>query len=212
MPSKTKSAPAARKPRAPKPSAEAKLIAEGLQAVAEVRGDKPAIALLAPLQTGSALPFAPDSTAPYGDRTDAGKRDVAAAIANAKVAGASGNEMRATFGSKLTGPARRKVLREHGFTGTAYVARSYDAYGDGDPRAGSRHAREHGALAVERRAEARTEALGMLSALVRERLPRTRDARSEYATALQAGIAHVQSLGASDDDVAQAVARLARVA
>jgi hypothetical protein len=118
-----------------------------------------------------ARPFAVDSTDPYGARDAAGKLAVAESIAQAKLAGASGNEMRAEFGERLTGPARRKVLREHGFDGPGYVAPSYVAYRDGEDRQGTRHAREHGALAEARRteqreaeAEAVREAVAALSA------------------------------------------------
>src|SRR5262245_29960591 len=115
-------------------------------------------AILAAQEAEAALlarPFAVDSTDPYGARDTAGKLAVAEEIAAAKLAGASGNEMRATFGERLTGPARRKVLREHGFDGPGYVAPSYVAYRDGEDRVGSRHAREHGALAEARRQEQR---------------------------------------------------------
>lgn len=131
-------------PRKTKAQREAEAAAAAAAALAQQQEDERA-----------ARPFAVDSTDPYGARDDAGKLAVAEAIAAAKLAGASGNEMRERFGSRLTGPARRKVLRAHGFDGVGHIARSYDSYRDGDPREGTRHAREHGARAAERVAEAR---------------------------------------------------------
>jgi predicted flap endonuclease-1-like 5' DNA nuclease len=104
-----------------------------------------------PVQTGTALPFAPESTAPYGAATAAQRKAVGRKVAAAKEAGTSGDEMRAIFGALLSGPARRKVLREHGLATPSTIARSYDAYRDGAERKGTQHAREHGAEAVARR-------------------------------------------------------------
>ena len=99
-------------------------------------------------------PFGVESTAPYGAMDAKAKAAVAKAVATAKANGASGDEMRAEFGPLLTGPARRKVLRDHGYTSTAHIARSYGQYRDGDSRVGTRHAREHGIKAGERRVQA----------------------------------------------------------
>ena len=107
--------------------------------------------------TLAARPFADGSTAPFAAMPEDEQRAVAQSIASAKLAGASGNELRATFGERLTGPARRKVLRSFGLdAGT--IARSYEAYRDGDPRQGTRHAGKHGGRAEERRALDRAEA------------------------------------------------------
>lgn len=122
---------------------------------AEAAAEAARIAQEAAEAAQAARPFAVDSTDPYGARDDAGKLAVAEAIAAAKLAGASGNEMRERFGSRLTGPARRKVLRAHGLGNAQTIARSYDSYRDGDSRQGTRHAREHGARAAERIAEQR---------------------------------------------------------
>jgi hypothetical protein len=103
-------------------------------------------------------PFADDSSAPFGALAPDEQKAIAAAIAADKAAGLSGNELRAKYGARLSGPARRKLLRAYGFEGTAYIARSYEAYRDGDARNGSRHAREHGAAAASRRAQAAQEA------------------------------------------------------
>lgn len=148
-----------------------------------------------------ARPFAPDSTDPYAGRDDAGRKAVADEIAAAKEAGASGNEMRDRFGSRLTGPARRKVLRAHGYgTSTGHVARSYDAYRDGDARTGTRHAREHGAragalAAAAREAAAAEEAAAMplraLRALVRDAGEVPAKVRGGDASALRAQAATV---------------------
>lgn len=107
---------------------------------------------LLPIQRGSDLPFAPESTSPYGERTTAQRKSVAKKVAAAKDAGASGDELRALFGALLSGPARRKVLRDQNLA-DGRIAPSYDAYRDGDQRIGTRHAREHGAEAAARRAE-----------------------------------------------------------
>src|SRR5262245_40920187 len=128
-----------------------------------------------------ARPFAVDSTDPYGARTAEQQAEVAASIAAAKLAGASGNELRGQFGERLTGPARRKVLRAHGYDGTAYVARSYSQYRDGEDRSGTRHAREHGAQAEARRAEARAEAEQALADARKARKGRSKAEREAYA-------------------------------
>jgi hypothetical protein len=128
-----------------------------------------------------ARPFTADSTAPYGAMPEAEQREVAKAIANAKASGASGDEMRARFGEKLTGPARRKVLRAFGFTGREFIAPSYGEYRDGDTRVGTRHAREHGALAQARRAEAREAAQAELAAATKSKKGRTKAERAAYA-------------------------------
>lgn len=106
---------------------------------------------VAPVET---RPFADGSAAPFAALPEADRKSIAERIAADKASGLSGNELRARYGERLTGPARRKVLRAFGFDGGAFIARSYDAYRDGDFRNGSRHAREHGALAAQRRAEA----------------------------------------------------------
>jgi hypothetical protein len=101
-------------------------------------------------------PFSADApeASQFGALSASAQTAVAKAIAADKVAGLSGDELRAKYGARLTGPTRRKVLRAAGFDGTGYIARSYTAYRDGDGRTGSRHAREHGALAQARRREA----------------------------------------------------------
>ena len=98
-------------------------------------------------------PFSADApeASQFGALSADAQTKVAKAIAADKVAGLSGDELRTKYGARLTGPTRRKVLRAHGFDGTGYIARSYVAYRDGDDRNGSRHAREHGALAQARR-------------------------------------------------------------
>lgn len=116
-------------------------------------------ALLLPVQRGSDLPFAPESTAGYGTLPKNSQRAVAKRIASAKDASLSGDEMRAVFGALLSGPARRKVLRDFGLAeGTNRIAPSYAEYIDGDSRIGSRHAREHGAEALARREAEATKA------------------------------------------------------
>jgi len=101
-------------------------------------------------------PFSPDApeSEQYGALSATLQKHLAKAIAADKAAGLSGDELRAKYGVRLTGPTRRKVLRAHGFDGAGYIARSYSAYRDGDSRTGTRHAREHGALAQARRREA----------------------------------------------------------
>jgi hypothetical protein len=127
----------------------------------------------------AARPFAFDSTAPYGDRTPSEQESIAASIAAAKLAGASGNELREQFGERLTGPARRKVLRAHGLdSGT--IARSYEQYRDGDSRQGTRHAREHGARAAEQRAAACSECEQELAAARKAPKGRTKASKAEH--------------------------------
>jgi len=91
-----------------------------------------------------------------GDSIRAG---IAAQIAADRAAGLSGNELRAKYSGVgcptklgLSGPMRRKVLREYGHG--SVVARSYVQYSDGAPRAGSAHARAHGPHAAARVAAA----------------------------------------------------------
>ena len=106
--------------------------------------------------TKDVRPFSPDApeAAQFGALSASEQMKVAKAIAADKAAGLSGDELRTKYGVRLTGPTRRKVLRSAGFDGTGYIARSYAQYRDGDPRTGTRHAREHGALAQARRREA----------------------------------------------------------
>jgi hypothetical protein len=92
-----------------------------------------------------------DSLRAFRAAPQATRAKVAKQVAEAKARGASGDEMRETFGPLLTGPNRRMLLREFGYDGPQHIARSYDGYRDGDSRKGSQHAREHGALAVQRR-------------------------------------------------------------
>ena len=133
-------------------------------------------------QRGTALPFAIESTDPYAGRSKAKQRQVANAVGKAKDAGASGDELRAIFGALLSGPARRRILREHG-AADGRIAPSYDAYRDGDLRSGSRHAREHGAEAVARReAEAKAEAAKQRRA---ERAAERKAAREAAASTAQ---------------------------
>jgi hypothetical protein len=77
--------------------------------------------------------------------TVAKRRILAGQIAKDRTAGMSGNELRAKYGSWLSGPTRIKLLREFGHV--MVVGKSYDSYKDGDTRKGTRHAREHGAKA-----------------------------------------------------------------
>jgi hypothetical protein len=148
----------------------------------------------APAAPVESRPFADGSTAPYAALAPDAKLAVAESIRAAKLAGASGNEMRATFGERLTGPARRKVLREHGLEAGA-IARSYVEYRDGEARTGTRHAREHGANAgALRAAAAREQAASADLALIRKALreagasvPRREDrARAAYEALLLA--------------------------
>jgi hypothetical protein len=117
----------------------------------------------------AARPFAPehaaDAPAAFGNLPENAQRAVASAIARDKAAGLSGADLRARYGGEsksngaerdtgLTGPMRRTILRRFGLDSAATIARSYDAYGDGTPRSGSAHARNYGARAAERQAEA----------------------------------------------------------
>jgi len=117
----------------------------------------------------AARPFDPshaaDAAEAYGNLSDGMRFAVAAAIAKDRASGLSGHDLRVRYGGEskshgaprdtgLTGPKRREVLREHELANASTIARSYDAYGDGTPRAGSAHARNYGANAAERQAEA----------------------------------------------------------
>jgi len=102
-----------------------------------------------PRKTRKTLPRV-QSIAEYRALSDAQRRGVAEALYAGRKSGASGNELRALVsgvesgaGSFPSGPQRIAILREHGLGDV--VARSYDAYRDGDARKGTRHAREHGA-------------------------------------------------------------------
>lgn len=79
--------------------------------------------------------------------TEAKRRVLANNIAKDRTAGLSGDELRAKYGSWLSGPARVKLLRTFGHG--SVVAKSYDTYRDGDTRKGTRHAREHGVNASQ---------------------------------------------------------------
>lgn len=117
----------------------------------------------------AARPFAPEHAADapeaWGNLSEAEQRAVATFLAKDKAAGMSGADLRARYGGEsksngaprdtgLTGPMRRTVLRRFGLDSPATIARSYEAYGDGTPRQGSAHARNYGARAQERQAEA----------------------------------------------------------
>lgn len=78
----------------------------------------------------------------YRDATEAQRRAFATAVAKDRTGGLSGAELRTKYGAWLLGPRRIAILREHGLG--SVVAKSYGQYRDGDPRKGSRHAREHG--------------------------------------------------------------------
>jgi hypothetical protein len=65
--------------------------------------------------------MATSTTAP---KTPAQRKALAAKIAKAREAGATGQALRDQFGEWLTGPERRKLLREFGHYGL--IARSYD--------------------------------------------------------------------------------------
>jgi hypothetical protein len=125
--------------------------------------------------------------------SDEERRTVAEAIRAAKLAGASGDEMRQTFGERLTGPARRKVLREHDLEAGA-IARSYVAYRDGDERSGTRHAKEHGALAEARKAEARKAADAELAAALCAPKGRTKASKAAHAERVRIAEATVAAL------------------
>jgi hypothetical protein len=167
------------------------LQAAGLE-IARTAGldSKARTALLAPMQDGSALPFAPNSSAPYGAVADgkpsAAQRKVAKAVAHAfgkNGAALSGDECRAIFGARLSGPARRKVLRDAGLADASTIARSYDAYLDGNDRKGSQHAREHGAEAVARREEAAAKAAKAEAAKARREARKAAKAEAAAASA-----------------------------
>lgn len=141
-------------------------------------------------------PFAVESAAPYGTLAADAQRAVAEGIAADKAAGLSGNELRAKYGERLTGPARRKVLRAHGLDSAATIARSYSAYRDGEARSGSRHAREHGPLALARKREhAETVAAGLSVAecrkVLREAGARVPAVRKGNEAPLRAAVAEV---------------------
>jgi hypothetical protein len=142
----------------------------------------------------AARPFADASTAPFAGRSEEERRSIAEAIAADKAQGLSGNELRAKYGERLTGPARRKVLRAFGLDSPATIARSYDAYRDGEPRSGSRHAREHGAQAEARKAEAREQAEAELQAARKARKGRSKADREAYAARVAQAEARVASL------------------
>jgi hypothetical protein len=148
----------------------------------------------AALAQRAARPFADDSTDPYAGRDADGRKAVAEQVRDAKLAGASGNEMRERFGARLTGPARRKLLREHGFGSPATIARSYDAYRDGESRTGTRHAKEHGAAAQAQRAAAREEAQAELAAAQAARKGRSKADRAAYAERVAQAQERVASL------------------
>lgn len=141
-------------------------------------------------------PTEAESTAPYAGLTEAAQRKVAQSIAADKAAGLSGNDLRAKYGAKLTGPVRRKVLRAHGFDGIAYIARSYDQYQDGDQRVGSAHAQHHGALAQARKAEAKREAEAELTAARKAKKGRTKAERAAYQARVDQAEAMLAALSA----------------
>lgn len=102
-----------------------------------------------PKNLRKALPLR--SIADYRALTEAQRLAVATFLRDGRASGASGNELRAALsgvesgaGSFPSGPQRIAILREHGPEFSAVVAKSYAEYRDGDPRKGSRHAREHG--------------------------------------------------------------------
>lgn len=78
--------------------------------------------------------------------TDAKRSALVTKIARDREAGLSGNDLRAKYGDWLTGPMRRKLFRTVAQR-SDLVARSYNAYRDGDTRKGSAHAKFHGAQA-----------------------------------------------------------------
>jgi len=113
------------------------------------------------------LPFSPehDATDPraFGNLPEPVQAGIAESIfRDFRLLGKSGADCRKKYGGTddatdgtevgLSGKRRRIVLRAFGFG--AGVARSYDAYADGQPRIGSAHARTHGALAQQRAADA----------------------------------------------------------
>lgn len=129
-------------------------------------------------------PFAADSTKPYAKLNKAQRSAVAKRIAKDwGEGGLSGNELREKFGEQLTGPTRRVVLRDHGYG--ALVGRSYNAYRDGETRQGTRHAREHGPKASERRAELEAEAAKKAKRqAASKKAAATRKAKAAAATAV----------------------------
>lgn len=115
----------------------------------------------------AALPFspshAPDSPDAFANLSEPMQAAIVAAVHEFYyVGGHSAGQTRKQFagvdpgkaGDKLglPGPLRRKLFRKHGFPNA--IAPSYPVYLDGEPRAGSAHARMHGTEARERQAEA----------------------------------------------------------
>ena len=160
----------------------------------------------------AALPFAYDAEPTdanlYANLPTDVQRGIAESIAKDRAAGLlSGADLRTKYSGVgcptnrgLSGPMRRKVLREHGFGGV--VAKSYDAYADGDPRTGSAHARMHGPAAPARAAAAldalaesdadATDAKAQRAALREAKLPVPRDAaklRAAYVAMRRAALA-----------------------
>jgi hypothetical protein len=115
----------------------------------------------------AALPFSPlhEPTAPerFGNLPEPMRVAIAKRIADDRASGLSGAACRLRYGGTvdaidgdsagLSGPVRRKVLRDYGYG--SVIGRSYDAYRDGDSRAGSAHARLHGPNAADRIAAAK---------------------------------------------------------
>jgi len=100
-------------------------------------------------------------SAPEGAEFDADaiRVGIAESIARDRASGLSGADLRAKYSGDgcptnrgLSGPMRRKVLREYGHG--SLVARSYTHFADGEARQGSAHARMHGPRAAERAAAA----------------------------------------------------------
>lgn len=106
------------------------------------------------------LPDLPCAEVPDGSGVgDLVRAGIAEQIAADRAAGLSGTDLRTKYSgigcptdSGLSGPLRRKVLRQFGHG--SVVARSYVQYSDGMPRAGSAHARAHGPHAAQRVAAA----------------------------------------------------------
>jgi len=103
----------------------------------------------------------PNLVAPEGAEFDADaiRVGIAESIARDRASGLSGADLRAKYSGDgcptnrgLSGPMRRKVLREYGHG--SLVARSYTHFADGEARQGSAHARMHGPRAAERAAAA----------------------------------------------------------
>jgi len=146
-----------RKPRSRKPSLPslAQVVAECISALPFAFGADPTAPTLFPNLADRPLAEQPDG-AGTGDLLRAG---IAAQIAADRAAGLSGADLRAKYSGPgcptnagLSGPMRRKVLRQYGHG--SIVARSYVQYADGAPRAGSAHARQHGPHAAQRVAAA----------------------------------------------------------